>query len=155
VRVGQAVGRRDASGAASSGWTALLIGAAFMSLAALAFLVFPRTIVRAFSSDAAVIELGGTLLVVAAFFQLFDGIQVVATGVLRGVGDTRSPMLTNLAGHWLLGLPVGYALCFRVGWGIAGLWVGLGLGLIAVGVVLLAIWRRRVRRLPAELAPMA
>jgi len=89
--------------------------------------------------------LRATLLVVAAFFQLFDGIQVVATGILRGLGDTRSPMLWNLVGHWMLGLPVGYGLCFGGGRGITGLWIGLCVGLIAVGVVLLLIWTRRVR----------
>ena len=64
-------------------------------------------------------------LLVAALFQLFDGLQVVATGILRGTGDTRTPMLSNLIGHWLLGLPVGYALCFHWNRGVVGLWLGL------------------------------
>ena len=145
VRVGHAVGRADRPGAAAAGWTALLIGVTFMSVAGLAFLVLPEAIVRAFSSDATVIRTGATLLVVAAFFQLFDGVQVVATGILRGLGDTRSPMLWNLVGHWMLGLPVGYGLCFVAGRGITGLWIGLCVGLISVGAVLLLIWARRVR----------
>jgi MATE family multidrug resistance protein len=150
VRVGQAVGRRDRPGAAAAGWTALLIGIAFMSVAGLAFLVLPEAIVRAFSSDVTVIRTGAALLVVAAFFQLFDGIQVVATGILRGLGDTRSPMLWNLVGHWMLGLPVGYGLCFVAGGGITGLWIGLCVGLIAVGAVLLLVWARRVRGFRAD-----
>jgi multidrug resistance protein, MATE family len=147
VRVGQAVGRRDRHGAAASGWTALLIGTGFMSLAGLAFLTVPEWVVRAFTSDHEVVATGATLLVVAAFFQLFDGIQVVTTGIMRGLGDTRTPMLANLAGHWLLGLPVGATLCFGAGLGVGGLWMGLCLGLIAVGAALLLAWTRQVRAL--------
>ena len=130
VRVGHAVGRRDPVGARHSGWVALGIGAAFMCVAAAAFLTVPRLILRIFTADAGVIETGAVLLLVAAVFQLFDGLQTVATDVLRGLGDTRTPMLCNLAGHWFVGLPVGYALCFWWGWGVVGLWLGLSMGLI-------------------------
>jgi MATE family multidrug resistance protein len=81
---------------------------------------------------------------VAAIFQLFDGLQVVATGVLRGLGDTHTAMISNLVGHWVLGLPIGYVLCFHLDWGVVGLWVGLSVGLIAVGLVLLAAWSGQV-----------
>jgi multidrug resistance protein, MATE family len=91
--------------------------------------------------------MGRRLLLVAAMFQLFDGLQGVSTGVLRGLGDTRTPMLSNLAGHWLFGLPVGYALCFWWGWGVVGLWIGLSLGLVAIGVFLVLTWRHRIREL--------
>ena len=91
------------------------------------------------------IRAGVKLLLVAAFFQLFDGLQGVATGVLRGVGDTRTPMVCNLAGHWMIGLPTGYWLCFTAGWGVVGLWVGLSIGLTLVGAVLVTIWWRRSR----------
>jgi MATE family multidrug resistance protein len=150
VRVGQAMGRRDIAGAGRSGWTALLVGAAFMVCAGAAFVAFPATIIRLFSPDRTVIATGAMLLLVAALFQLFDGIQVVATGVLRGSGDTRTPMLSNLVGHWILGLPIGYALCFRFGWGVVGLWVGLCVGLVAVAMTLLWVWALRVRLLAAE-----
>lgn len=146
VRVGQALGRGDPAGAARAGWTALLLGASFMSLAALAFVSVPRWIVRAFTADGQVIAAGAALLYVAALFQLFDGIQVVATGALRGAGDTRTPMLWNLVGYWVLGLPVGYYLCFHLGHGAIGLWVGLSIGLIVVGSILLRVWSRRARR---------
>ena len=79
------------------------------------------------------------LLLIAALFQLFDGVQVVATGVLRGLGDIRTAMLSNLAGHWVVGLPVGYALCFSWGMDVVGLWIGLSLELILVGVVLVPV----------------
>jgi MATE family, multidrug efflux pump len=145
VRVGHAVGRRDPDGAARSGWTALLFGAGFMSCAALAFLSIPRTLIGAFTTDAGVLNEGVALLSVAAVFQLFDGIQGVATGVLRGLGDTRTPMFWNLAGHWAIGLPLGYTLCFIVGLGVVGLWWGLSTGLIICGVALLVVWASRIR----------
>ena len=145
VRVGQAVGRLDAPGARHAGWAALALGGGFMSCAAVVFVLAPHAILGWFTTDAAVIRVGVSLLLVAALFQLFDGLQGVATGVLRGFGDTRTPMLWNLAGHWFVGLPVGYVLCFERGWGVVGLWVGLSTGLILVGVVLVAAWWRRAR----------
>lgn len=154
VRVGQALGRRDPPGARRSGWTALFLAAAFMSLAGVVLFLMPRLILDAFTTDPAVVATGVTLLFIAAFFQLFDGVQVVATGVLRGAGDTGTPVVTNLIGHWLLGLPIGYVLCFELGWGAPGLWVGLSVGLIAVGVILLYVWANRAE-LAAEARRMA
>jgi MATE family multidrug resistance protein len=143
VRVGHAVGRREAAAARRAGWSAFVLGTAFMSLSAVVFLAAPRTVLRVFTDAPDVIAIGVSLLAVAAAFQLFDGVQVVATGVLRGVGDTRTPMLANLAGHWLLGLPIGAALCFGVGWGVIGLWIGLCIGLVVVAVTLTIVWARR------------
>ena len=85
------------------------------------------------------------LLRVAAFFQLFDGLQVTATGALRGAGDTRTPMLCHFAGYWILGLPLGAFLCFRESLGAVGLWMGLSAGLIVIGIILLWFWRRTAR----------
>ncbi len=147
VRVGHAVGRKDGPAASRAGWTALLFAVLFMSTAALAFLTGPRLLLRAFTSDAGVLGVGVSLLFVAAVFQLFDGVQGVATGALRGIGDTRTPMLWNLFGHWAVGLPVGYWLCFVAGFGVVGLWWGLSLGLIICGAVLLVVWARRVHEL--------
>jgi MATE family multidrug resistance protein len=144
VRVGHAVGRRDPEGAARSGWTAILFGVSFMSCAAAAFLFFPRALIGAFTRDPAVLGIGVSLLFVAALFQLFDGVQAVSTGTLRGLGDTRSPMLWNLAGHWFIGLPLGYTLCFVLGFGVVGLWWGLSTGLIICGIALVIVWSRRV-----------
>jgi len=144
VRVGHALGRRDVDGAARAGWTALAIGAGFMACTALAFVLVPRLLIGAFTRDERVIALGATLLAVAAIFQLFDGIQGVATGILRGLGDTRTPMAWNLVGHWFVGLPSGYALCFVAGYGVIGLWWGLTIGLTICGVALLVVWSRRI-----------
>ena len=146
VRVGHAVGRRDPAGASRAGWTAIVLGVGFMTVAALVFLTIPRLLLRAFTDDPGVLGVGVTLLFVAAVFQLFDGLQGVATGVLRGLGDTRSPMLWNLAGHWFIGLPLGYWLAFVLGIGVIGLWWGLSIGLMICGVALLLVWVRQIRK---------
>jgi MATE family multidrug resistance protein len=151
VRVGHAVGALDPRRATAAGWTAILLGVIFMIAAASAFLAIPRTLIGLFTTDEAVLALGSSLLFVAAIFQLFDGLQGVTTGVLRGVADTRTPMLTNLAAHWLFGLPVGYTLCFVLGVGVIGLWIGLSTGLIIAGVVLLYVWHRRIQALQRRL----
>jgi MATE family multidrug resistance protein len=153
VRVGHAIGRRDAIGASHAGWTALALGVAFMLWAAVILLAIPGALIRLFSPSAGVIAIGVSLLFVAAMFQVFDGLQGVATGVLRGAGDTKTAMITNLAAHWGLGLPVGYTLCFLLGWGVIGLWIGLSLGLIVVAVVLLAVWSARVQAIREMLIP--
>lgn len=144
VRVGNRVGASDPQGAARAGWTAILLGACFMLAMAAFFFAMPRTLIGLFSPGEAVIELGASLLLIAAVFQLFDGLQAVATGVLRGLGDTRMAMVVNLAAHWLLGLPIAYALCFPLGLGVWGLWLGLSTGLIVCGVVLTWHWHRRI-----------
>ncbi len=144
VRVGQEIGRNDPRSARRAGWTAMLLGSAFMSCSALTFLLFPRQLARIFSPDPAVVRMGASLLLIAAAFQLFDGLQTVATGALRGAGDTRSPMLANLIAYWAIGLPVGWLLCFKLGWGAPGLWIGLCLGLILIGITLLLVWKHKV-----------
>lgn len=145
VRVGQALGRNDRAGAARAGWAALALGGGFMVVAALVFVSVPAQIVRIFSPDPQVIKAGVTLLFIAAVFQFFDGIQVVATGALRGAGDTRTAMVFSLVGYWLLGLPVGVYLCFFAGWAATGLWTGFSIGLILAGLTLVTVWARRTR----------
>ncbi len=142
VRVGQAFGRGDREGVAHAGWTALGLGGALMSAAAVCLIVFPHFIARLFTPEPDVVEAGASLLRIAAFFQLFDGLQVVTTGALRGLGDTRTPMICHFTGYWLLGLPLGWLLCFHFGMGARGLWMGLSAALVAIGIVLVAMWRR-------------
>ena len=110
-----------------------------------AFVTLPQILIGAFSRDADVIRTGSTLLGVAALFAAFDGVQVVATGALRGIGDTRRPMIWNLVGHWGIGLPIGWTLTFALGWGVIGVWIGLSTGLIVVGVALTRAWARAAR----------
>ena len=147
VRVGQAIGRKDPRAAGDAGNTAIFLGAAFMACASAALLIFPHAIARMYTPATDVIRATTFLLAAGAAFQLFDGIQTVATGALRGAGDTRTPMLCHLIAYWIIGLPLGYWLCFGLNWGAFGLWPGLSLALILIGVVLLATWRRMTRRL--------
>lgn len=145
VRVGHAVGARDPARASAAGWTAILLAACFMIVAASTFVLVPRQLIGWFSTDARVLSVGTSLLLLAAIFQLFDGIQGVITGTLRGIGDTRTPMVVNLIAHWLIGLPTSYVLCFVIGWGVYGLWIGLSLGLIVTGVTLFWVWTVKIR----------
>ena len=150
VRVGHAMGAGDRDAVAAGGWMTMFLGVSFMLAAMVTLFVFPRQIIALFTEDAAVMEVGVSLLYVAAFFQLFDGLQVSAAGVLRGLADTRTPMVVGFVGYWILGLPTGYVLCFVLDRGVAGLWVGMLVGLLTVGVVLLLVWRRRLRVLYGE-----
>lgn len=147
VRVGHAVGRQDTYGANQAGWTAVMLGVFCMAFASAIFLLIPSRLMGLFTVDLTVVDLGVTLLFVAAIFQIFDGLQGVLTGALRGLGDTRTPMFLNLAGHWAFGLPLGYTICFVLGYGVVGLWIGLSAGLIVVSLLLLMVWGRRMTQL--------
>ena len=151
VMVGRAIGRGDPRGARRAGWMALGLGAAFMAIVGLLLVIMPSWLIGLFTTDTVTIAIGATLLILASVFQLFDGLQVVATGVLRGIGDTRTPMIFNLIGHWMIGLPVGWWLCFSAGWGVLGLWLGLSVGLTLVGIVLVGVWAKRSAKLSLSL----
>jgi multidrug resistance protein, MATE family len=145
VRVGHAVGAGDRARASAAGWTAILLATLFMVASGLTFVLIPEQLIALFTTDPSVLAVGTSLLILAAIFQLFDGIQGVITGTLRGLGDTHTAMKVNLVAHWLLGLPTSYLLCFIVGWGVWGLWIGLSLGLIVTGVILFYVWMRKIR----------
>jgi len=147
VSVGHAVGAGDGQRARRAGWLALGLGTSFMLLAAVVFLVEPVPLIALYTRDSQVMAVGPSLLGLAAAFQIFDGIQTVSTGALRGLGETRIPMLANLVGYWVLGLPLGLTLCFVFHWGIYGLWIGLLLALFIIASMLLARWRRDSARL--------
>ncbi len=150
VRVGQALGKKDNPGAIRSGWTALFLSSAFMTFSGIVFVVFPNFLLFLFTDDAMVITIGVRLLLIAALFQLFDGLQITATGILRGLGNTRTPMLLNIVGHWVFGIPTAVVLCFVYDLGVFGLWIGLCVGLIIVAMPLLFVWFKNVRRLKRE-----
>jgi multidrug resistance protein, MATE family len=145
VRVGHAVGRRDGAGVEHAGWAAILMGTAAMGTTALSFIVLPRLLIGLFTRDPDVIRTGTVLLGVGAVFAIFDGLQVIATGALRGLGETRRPMIWNFVAYWGLGLPIGWSLAFVAGWGVVGIWVGLSTSLIIVGVALTRAWARAAR----------
>ena len=147
VRVGHALGAGDPVRARRAGWAALGVGSALMIVIGVSLLTFRTPLLRVFTDDARLIAVGIQLLAVAAAFQLFDGIQAVATGVLRGAGDTKTPVLFNILGYWVLGLPLGYSLCFYYGLGVIGLWFGLSAGLILVAVTLTVAWTRKARHI--------
>jgi multidrug resistance protein, MATE family len=149
VAVGQSIGRRHFPLARREGFIAITLGSAFMIFSAAIFLLMPEPLLRVYTDDGEVLRIGGHLLALAALFQLFDGIQTVATGALRGLGNTRTPMLMNLAGYWVFGLPLGYVLCFSRGYGIYGLWIGLSLALIIIAMYLLYSWQKHSRDLAA------
>ena len=147
VSVGHAVGAGDPQRARRAGWLALFLGTGFMLLAALGFLLAPIPLIALYTRDPQVMALGPSLLGIVAAFQIFDGIQTVSTGALRGLGETRAPMLANLVGYWILGLPLGLILCFVFGWGIYGMWIGLTLALILIALALLWRWCRESARI--------
>ena len=147
VAVGHAVGAGDPARARRAGWLALLLGVGFMALAGTAFLLFPRALVALYTSDPQVLKAASSLLLLAAAFQIFDGAQTVLTGALRGLGETRFPMLANLIGYWPLGLPLGIFLCFVLHWGILGLWTGLTVALIIVASAMLRRWKQEAEKL--------
>ncbi len=145
VLVGQSVGRDDPQAARRSARTALIVGAGFMLVTGTMFLTMPRLFAGLYTNSAAVLLVASSLLPLAGLFQVFDGIQVVTSGILRGLGDTRSPMIINLIGFWGVGIPAGLLLGFTAGMGAQGLWWGLVLGLAAVAVILLVRVRYRIR----------
>ncbi len=142
VAVGHAIGAGNPARARRAGLLAIGLGAGFMALMAILFLVIPQPIIRIWTRDPSVLTLGAHILAIVAGFQIFDGIQTVSTGALRGLGETRFPMLMNLTAYWILGLPIGALLCFRLKWGLSGLWTGLTLSLILIALVLIARWMK-------------
>lgn len=148
VRVGLAYGARNPDGISRAGWTAYAIGVGFMALMALVMLLWPRVLIGAFiniddPANTAVIGLAVTFLSFAALFQIFDGAQAVAAGMLRGLHDTKVPMILAAIGYWGVGLPLGVLLAFHFGFEGNGIWIGLSSGLAVVAVLLLVRWLRR------------
>lgn len=126
--------------------SALVAGVGFMVFTALLFTLLPGVFARVYTSDQQVLALAVVLLPLAGLFQVFDGLQVVSSGILRGMADTRFPMVMGLVGFWLVGLPISLFLGFRMDLGPRGLWWGLVAGLVVVGLLLVARARNRLRR---------
>jgi MATE family multidrug resistance protein len=145
ARVGNAIGRRDQNGARRSARVCLVVGACVMSVSAAAFAFLPGLLARLYTPDQAVIAIASILIPVAALFQIFDGLQVVGSGVLRGAADTRIPAMLGLFGYWGIGLPLGWYFAFEEGRGPQGLWWGLTIGLATVALFLLARIRYRFK----------
>lgn len=146
VVVGHAVGRGDRQAATEASRAALYVSVGFMGITATTFLLFPALLAHAYTDAPEVLRIAVVLIPLAGVFQVFDGIQVTSIGLLRGLGDTRTPMITGILGFWLLGLPVSLFLCFKLGLGPAGLWWGLVLGLVAVAFFLVMRLRAKLEQ---------
>jgi MATE family multidrug resistance protein len=159
VLVGHAIGAGDLAHARRIAASALLAGAGFMALSACGLLAFPRAFAGAYTSVPGVVAVASALIPIAGVFQVFDGLQVVAAGVLRGAGDTRASLISNMLGFWLVGMPVSLLLGFKAGLGVVGLWWGFVAGLAAVAAFLVGRVRvllsRPVARLQVESEPAA
>jgi MATE family multidrug resistance protein len=141
--VGQAVGRQDMPSARRHAAGAWVLGVGFMAMSGLLMLLFPTIIARWFTEDRAVVTLAASLIMIAGVFQVFDGTQAVASGLARGTGDTKVPMLLHLLGFWAIGVPMAGWLGFRTSLRGAGIWWGLTSGLIVAA--LLQAWRVQLR----------
>ncbi|KGB54524.1 MATE efflux family protein [Sphingopyxis sp. LC81] len=150
IRVGLAYGARDHSGIAHAGQASLVLGIGFMGLTALIMWLFPSLVLSIYvdvdaARNAALVGFAMQFLVVAAAFQLFDGAQAVAAGVLRGLQDTRTPMIIAICGYWIAGYGTAIYLGFWTPLAGVGVWIGLAVGLVVVSAVLLLRWRMRAR----------
>lgn len=148
VRVGLAYGARDSDGVGLAGWTSYALSTGFMIMMALIMFAFPLPLISAFidtgdPANAAVVRLAVVFLYFAALFQIVDGAQAVGSGMLRGLHDTKVPMLYAAIGYWGIGLPLGILLAFGLGLQGAGIWIGLCTGLAVVAVLLFARWLKR------------
>lgn len=152
VLVGQAVGRADPPGARRAAGAGGLVGTGFMLVTAALLLAFPETFARWFSDEPEVVRVAALLLPIAGVFQVFDGLQVVSSGALRGIADTRVPMVLTLVGFWLVGVPMSGWLGFGLEWGAQGIWWGLAIGIGAVALLLVARVRTRFGRALRRLA---
>lgn len=150
VRVGLALGAGDRNAITRAGWTPFAMGVSFMAFMALMMILFPHGLIgifldRANPDNTDVIRLAVAFLAIAALFQVFDGAQSIAAGMLRGLQDTRMPMIYAGVGYWLIGLSLGVALAFPLEMEGVGIWLGLATGLAAVSALMLYRWLRRDR----------
>ena len=154
VLVGHAIGERDTAHARRVAASALVCGVGFMALSALVLLAIPEVFAGLYTSVPEVVAIAAVLIPIAGLFQVFDGAQVVSAGVLRGAGDTRAAMISNVLGFWLIGMPVSLWFGFGLGRGVAGLWWGFVVGLAAVAAFLVGRVRvtlgRDVERVQVE-----
>ena len=118
-----------------------------MAVSGVLFIVFRDFLPTLFIADADVIATASGLLIIAAFFQIFDGVQVVSLGILRGLQDVKVPTLATFIAYWIIGLPVGYLLAFEFGYGIKGVWYGLSLGLGVTAITMFYRFDQLTRKL--------
>jgi MATE family multidrug resistance protein len=152
VRVGHAIGRMriglgTSANVIAAGWSGIGTGAAFMLCASVLLLSIPTAIAHLFTPDPGVIAAAVPLLLIAAGFQFFDGVQITATGALRGSGNTHAAFITQLIAYWIIGMPLGILLGFHEKLGAAGLWWGLLIALTCGAIAMCFFWRRTTHTL--------
>jgi MATE family multidrug resistance protein len=136
IRVGNAVGMKDIEETRRAGFTAQILGAAIMLVSGLVFIIFRNFLPTLYVSDEVVISYASSLLIIAALFQISDGVQAIGIGILRGLTDVKIPTAITFIAYWIVGLPVGYLLGFNFELGVQGVWIGLLLGLTTSAILL-------------------
>ena len=150
IRVGNQFGRRDLLNLRAAGNTCFVMVSLFMACAAVIFLGFKNVLPTLYISEPGVIDIASQLLIVAAFFQISDGVQVVGMGALRGIEDVRIPTVIAITAYWIIGLPAGYLLAFSLGMGATGIWYGLLIGLSLAAVLLFYRFNHRTHNMLLE-----
>ncbi len=146
IRVAYYLGEKDSERSFQAGYAAFILSFCFMVCSGILLSTWGSHIIGIFTTDLDVIKLASKIIILAAIFQVADGIQVICTGAMRGLGETRIPAVANLIAFWIFGLPIGAWLCFKENWGLKGLWTGLALGLAIVASTLFAYWIRLANR---------
>lgn len=150
IAVGGAIGRRNKTDMMRSGRAALILGAIFMGFCSIVFALFNKQLIGLYTHDAEVGHMASYLLLIAAFFQLSDGIQCVGLGVLRGLSDTRIPTLITIVAYWVIGIPIGYMLAYKFNLTLYGIWFGLSIGLLFSAVSLTIRFLKESKRVNVE-----
>jgi MATE family multidrug resistance protein len=145
IAVGDALGRRNRQDIIRSGYSAMIMATAFMGVCAIIFSLFSNWIVALYINESHVAEMATGLLIIAAFFQLSDGIQCVGLGILRGIGDTKIPTVITIIAYWVIGIPIGYYLGFKTGLSLYGIWISLSIGLSFSALLLTFRFKKRSR----------
>ena len=140
AHIGQLFGASRGLACWHSGWLTMAFSVIMMGASSLVFIAIPEVIFGWFSQDVDILSLATGMAMLCAMFQVFDGIQIVITGALRGIGNTLGPLLTNLASHYLVGLPLGFYMAFYAGEGLWGIWLGLAVGLIVTSLLNRGLW---------------
>lgn len=136
VRVGNQLGLKSRGGIRIAGFSAFIMVLVFMSISSICFILFRDILPVFFNKEIEVVTIASSLLIVAAFFQLSDGVQVVGLGVLRGIKDVKLPTVVTLIAYWAIGLPMSYVFAFILDFGVMGIWYGLSIGLTITAVLL-------------------
>jgi len=136
IRVGNAVGEKNVTRVRRAGFTSIFLALCIMAVSGLIFIIFRNYLPTLYIDDETVISIASSLLIIAALFQLSDGVQAIGIGILRGLTDVKIPTVITFVAYWVVGLPIGYFLAFELGWDVQGVWIGLLAGLTTSAILL-------------------